>query len=260
MRHSIAKVIYILLIFLCVASCKKDAKSSAIDDLRAENRKSIGTSAEDLFSDDIYPNLIVELVYPEFYKPAEESISNLRTFLEKRLNKPNGINIVETIITQPTGAPFDSDEIKAIEDANRTIYTDGDAISIYIFFSNGKSSNDSNTTVTLGSAYLNSSIVIYERTLLDIVGSDLTISLVDLETTTMHHEISHLLGLVNLQDDDIHTNHEDPGHNKHCVVEDCLMYFESNIRSAVMQRFSGRRAIAQLDPLCIADLQAKGGL
>ena len=260
MRHSIAKIIYILLTCLCIASCKKDANSNTVDDLKAENRKVIGTSAEDLLSDDSYPKLNIELVYFGFYKPSEESITNLRTFLTERLNKPTSINIIETPITEPQGAPFDSNEIKAIEDTHRTVYTNGNTISIYIFFSNGKSSNDSNTTVTLGSAYFNTSIVIYQKTILDLVNSDPNISLVDLETTTLHHEIGHLLGLVNLQDDDIHTDHEDPSHRKHCIVEDCLMYFESNTRSSVMQRFSGRSDISQLDPLCIADLQAKGGL
>ncbi len=260
MRHSIAKIIYILLTFLCIASCKKDAKSNTVDDLKAENRKVIGTSAEDLLSDDIYPKLNVELVYFGLYKPSEESITNLRTFLIERLNKPTSINIIETSIAEPQGAPFNTEEIKAIEDVNRTEYTDGDTISIYIFFSNGKSSNDSNTTVTLGSAYFNTSIVIYQKTILDIVNTDPDISLVNLETTTIHHELGHLLGLVNLQDDDIHMDHEDLGHRKHCIIEDCLMYFESNTRSAVMQRFSNRSNISQLDPLCIADLQTKGGL
>lgn len=260
MRHSIAKTAYILLTLLCVASCKKDAKSSAIDDLRAENRKSIGTSAEDLLSDDAYPNLSIQLVYAGGFKPSEESITNLRSFLNERLKKPNSISIVEKQIEIPQGAPYDIDEIKAIEDANRTDYTDGNTISVYVFFSSAKSSNDTPTTVTLGSAYYNTSIVIYQSTLIHIANTDPSISLENLETTTLHHEFGHLLGLVNLRDDDIHTGHEDPAHNKHCIVEDCLMYFESNTRSAVIQRFSGRGDISQLDPLCIADLQAKGGL
>jgi hypothetical protein len=38
------------------------------------------------------------------------------------------------------------------------------------------------------------------------------------------------------------------------------MYFESNSRSKVLERFSGRAKTRQLDALCIADIQAKGGL
>ena len=75
----------------------------------------------------------------------------------------------------------------------------------------------------------------------------------------MQHEFGHILGLVNIQNDDIHTDHEDIAHNKHCKIEDCLMYFESNIRFQIITRFSGRKSISVLDPLCIEDLQAKGG-
>ena len=260
MRNFITKITYILLALLCLTSCKKDAKSSSTDDLRAENRKSIGTSSEDLLSDDIFSKLTVEIVYADPYKPSEESIENLRIFLNERLDKPSGISIIETPINTPSGAPFTIEEIKTIEDDNRNNYTEGDDISIYLFFSNGKSSNDSNVTVTLGSAYYNTSIVIYQKTIIDLANSNPNIGLIDLESSTMQHEIGHLLGLVNLQDDDIHTDHEDPAHSKHCIVEDCLMYFESNTFTAVVNRFAGSIGIAELDPLCIADLQAKGGL
>ena len=54
-------------------------------------------------------------------------------------------------------------------------------------------------------------------------------------------------------------DHEDLAHAKHCVVEDCLMYFESDTKSTIVEYFSGRQRIPELDPLCIADLKAKGG-
>ena len=254
------KVIYILLSIIIITSCKKDDSPDIIDDPFAENKKALGTSAEDLLSDDIYPNLVVEFVYSSFYKPSNAAVDNFRNFLMQRLNKPDGIDFVETVITDSSGAPFDIDEIKAIEEENRTRYTDGNTIAVYVFFANGKSSNDTETSVTLGTAYLNTSIVVYERTLKDIAISNSNISLSDLESTTMQHEFGHILGLVNIQDDDIHTGHEDPTYSKHCIVESCLMYFESNLKNKILERFSKNNPIAELDPLCIEDLQAKGGL
>ncbi|MBE9489748.1 MAG: membrane metalloprotease, partial [Bacteroidetes bacterium] len=136
----------------------------------------------------------------------------------------------------------------------RIHYTVGDDIAVFIYFTHAKSDNDTDTSITLGTAYYNTSVVIYEQTLRDLnesQGYDLLI----LEETTVQHEFSHILGLVNLRDDDIHANHEDPLHGKHCIVEDCLMYYASN-RS---QFFRNRSTVPELDPLCIEDLQAKGG-
>ncbi len=133
-----------------------------------------------------------------------------------------------------------------------------------IFFANGNSDNDTDTSVTLGTAYQNTSIVIYERTLREISASqDIDLSL--LESTTLHHEFGHLFGLVNIQDDDIHQNHEDPFQARHCVVEDCLMFFETRLtnRAATRNYFNRRKNavdIPQFDAnLCIEDIQAKGG-
>lgn len=262
MKHFNSTLFYFLFVFLVIISCKKDDNTDTVEDLKAENRKSLGISAEDILSDDTYTKLSVELVYPEFSKPTEEAVANLRSFLEERLNKSDGITIKETLITSPTGTPYDIDEIKTIEDENRTIYTVDDEISVYIFFANGNSSNDTDTSVTLGTAYLNTSIVIYERTLQDFAANNQNIDLIDLETVTLEHEFGHILGLVNIQGDDIHTDHEDPSHTKHCIVEECLMYFESNANrpAAIVEYFSNeRRSVSGLDPLCIADLQAKGG-
>ena len=260
MRHTVVKIAYILFSFLFIISCKKDDNDEVIADFKAENRLSLGVSAEDLLSNDNYSKLTVEFVYFGLNKPTDQAVFNFRNFLNERLNKPGGISIIETAIPESVGSPFSTAELIAIEDAKRTIYTNGDTISVYVFFANGVSSNDTSTSVTLGTAYLNTSIVIYEKTLQNLAIHNPQINLSDLETTTLEHVFGHILGLVNLLDDDIHTNHMDIGHPKHCVVEDCLMYFESNTRSQVIQRFAGRRALAELDPLCIADLQAKGGL
>jgi hypothetical protein len=261
MKHTSVKITFILCALLLVASCKK--KDQEIDpdiDLKAQNRLSLGVSAEDILSSDNYPSITVEFVYFGLYRPTDLAIVNFRNFLNERLNKQGGINIIETSIPEVQGAPFTTQELIEIEDENRTQYTSGNNIAVYVFFANGASVNDTSTRITLGTAYLNTSIVIYEKTLQAFAASNPSLALSTIETTTLQHEFGHILGLVNLRDDDIHTAHEDVGHPKHCIVEECLMYFESNSRSKVIQRFSGRADIAQLDPLCIADLQAKGGL
>lgn len=249
---------------MAFSSCKNDDEEEVtIVDPKAENKKALGTSGEDILSGDIYKSLTVELVYSEIYKPTEESLNNLREFIIARVNKPMGINFVERQVAEQPNDPFTIDEIREIEDRLRTEYTEGDNLAIYVFFSNGSSSNDTQTTVTLGTAYRNTSMVIYERTLQVLTDND-PILLPLIESTTVQHEFGHIFGLTNILDDDIHNQHEDTNNANHCFVEDCLMYFEATnvTRSGmtkIMETLTRRMEVPELDPLCIGDLQAKGG-
>jgi predicted Zn-dependent protease len=251
MKTYFSKLLLLLSILMVVSSCKKD-DDVAIDDSKTENLLGLGDSAEDILSDDIYKSLVVELVYSNGFRPEQRTIDNLRQLLIERVNKPDGINIVETVIDPPQGEPYTTQEIRDIETENRTKYTNGDQIAIYVFFANGNAQGDNDSTVTLGTAYRNTSIVIYQETL-----QSLTVDRFLVEATTLRHEFGHLFGLVNITNDDIHTDHEDPDNNKHCIVEDCLMYFASTIPSTLPNPTDAD--IPVFDMLCLEDLQAKGG-
>ncbi len=243
----------LLSLVIITFSCKKD-DSNPINAENAENIKALGVSAEDLLSNDIYTSLVVEIVYSNGFRPKQLTIDTFRNFLAQRLNKPDGITIVETVIDPPQGEPYTISEIREIESNNRTRFTVGDEIAVYIFFANGNSTNDTETSVTLGTAYQNTSIVVYQETLQNL-DQDLFL----MESTTVRHEFGHLLGLINIQGDDIHPEgHIDVDHAKHCLVEGCLMYFASTIPSTIPNPNKGD--IPVLDPLCLEDLQAKGGL
>lgn len=250
-----------LFILSILISCKND--DDQVSAFKAENRKQLGLSAADLLSSDTYNSMTIEYVYAASFRPSDETIAGITNFLTLRVNKPNGISVVETMIQAPSGAPFTIDEIRDIEDEHRTQYTNDDTIAVYIFFANGNSSNDTDTTVTLGSAYQNTSIVIYKQTLISLINDNPGASLTTLETTVAEHEFGHLFGLVNIQDDDVHPkNHEDSENGRHCVVKDCLMFFQSAALkskiNAMVQR-TAEKGVPVFDDLCIEDLQAKGG-
>lgn len=251
------KIIFLSIIFfvLTCISCKKDTEND-VASFKVENLKALGISAEDLLSDDRYKSMTVELVYTANYIPLQESIDAFKNFLTDRVNKPDGITYVERTIPAPEGNSFSTETIKEIEDQNRTQYTVGDDIAVFIFFANKNNSTDNNTQKTLGAAYRNTSMVIYEKTIQEVALSQ-GIYLSILETSTIEHEFGHLFGLVNIQDDDIHTSHEDIINNKHCKIQDCLMFFQSSTRGARLLK--GKSMVPQFDPLCIEDLQAKGG-
>lgn len=251
MKTYFPKFILLLSILLIVSSCKKD-DDTIVDDSKAENLLGLGESAEDILSDDIYKSLVVEFVYSNGFRPEQRTIDNFRQFLNSRVNKPGGITIVETVIAPPAGEPYTTQEIRDIEAANRTKYTTDDQIAIYVFFANGNAQGDTDSSVTLGTAYRNTSIVIYQETL-----QSLDVDRFLVEATTLRHELGHLFGLVNILNDDIHSDHEDPDNNKHCVVEDCIMFFASTIPSTLPN--PTENDIPMFDALCIEDLQAKGG-
>ena len=253
----------LLLSLTVITACKNedDTSEPPPPDNTAENKLALGESAGAILSSDFFQRLTVEIVYSEGFRPKDGTISSLITFLNERVNKPGGINIVETVIPAPAGAPFNINEIVEIEDNNRTEYNENGDLAVYIFFANGSSVNDTQTSVTLGTAYRNTSIVIYEKTLRDLVFATPGANLEILETATLQHEFGHIFGLVNILNDDIHVNHEDEFHPKHCVVEECLMYFNASFATRSAARAMMMRSTVPVfdTDLCIQDLQAKGG-
>jgi len=198
--------------------------------------------------------MVVELVYTTSYPPKQETIDRFRDLLNERINKPGGIVFFENVITIPQESSYSLEEIKEIEEQYRMKYTTDDKIALYIFFSNAKAESDTPTIKTLGTAYRNTSMVIYEKTLHQVSESQ-NVDLELLEGSTLHHEFGHILALVDLTNDDIHQNHEDLANPNHCRVEECLMYYASNFARNIKRIGT----VPDFDPLCIADLQAKGG-
>lgn len=250
-----------LLIFFAVLihSCSSD-DSTTPNDSNIENNQPLGTSAADILGQNNFSSLTIELVYTNSFRPEPSSILGFKNFVQSLVDKPGGVQYIERVIPDQAGAPFSIEEIRAIEEANRTVFTQGDNLAVYVFFSNGASESDTNNSVTLGTAYRNTSIVIYQKTLEYITQTDPDV-LPILEQTTLNHEMGHLMGLVNIQNDDIHQVHEDPNSDKHCLHEDCLMYYDAtNVGRQMMNKWTQLRAVPQLEIQCLQDLQAKGAL
>jgi len=246
---------FLLFSLLIIFSCSNDDDSdNETFNPRSENIKEIGVSSRDLLSANNYKSLTIEFAYSPGFRPKQQTLDDFKTFLEERLHKPDGIIFIETLISIPFQESQTLQDIKTIEANKRTIYTEGDDISVFVYFSGSNYSSDTQTSLTLGISYYNTSLVVFEKTLRNLVASQ-DFDLYILEETTLQHELGHLLGLVNIQNDDIHQSHEDLAHGKHCKVEDCLMYYENNNGKTIKRRAS----VSLLDPLCLEDIQAKGG-
>ncbi len=244
---------------LFVISCTKEPAPRPEN----PNLKLTGSSAEDLLSDVKYTSLYLQIMYVQDYKPTEEAVAILVNFLKDRVYKPDGI-VVEYVPVSSSGkAPFSIEEIAEIEKEERTAYNQGDEIAVWIYFADGKNESDTNSKVTLGSAFRNTSLVIYEKTIKDFAAKPGAPDRAVMEAAVLNHEFGHLFGLVNLGIEPV-TEHEEfttvNGERRggHCDVDGCLMRASIEFGGGVLDVIDGN-SIPSLDDACILDLQSVGG-
>ena len=247
----------VLLIFFLTLSCAKD--DSLGNDLNNSNyplKQQVGYSANDILSNKKFTDIYIEVMYVEGFKPSAETLTNLKNFIGSKTYKTN-IVIEERLINITSKSIYSMEDVRSIEDANRNIFSIENQLAISALFLNGKSSNDTDTTTILGTSYRNTSFVIFEETIKTTANNILGSSKIILESTVILHEFCHLLGLVNLGTNMV-VNHEDPSHNAHCTIENCLMYYLIENGKNV-HHWVKNEEIPQLDANCINDLKANGG-
>lgn len=161
-----AILVALMMVFVLTVSCsKQDAESEDTvgGNSIANNQKGLGTSSYDLLSDDTFTSMVIEVVYVEGYEPSATAINNFVAFLNERVYKSQGISVVKRAIASPGKATFTNQEIIAIEDANRTKYNTSNQIAVWAFFADGASANSTTSGFVLGTAYRNTSFVIFEK-------------------------------------------------------------------------------------------------
>lgn len=223
----------------------------------SSNTKPTGASARDLLSQEQFTELIVEIVYVEGHRPTGATVDNFKLFLEERLHKSGGIEVLERAVSSPGITSYTIDDIISKEEEFRKKYNAGNKIAVYAFFADGEFSGNTENSSVLGAAYRNTSFIIFEETIREFSSAPLSPSHTVLETTVVNHEFSHLLGLVNVGTP-LQSNHQDTEHGKHCTVEDCLMFWTAETGEGLVNMISGG-TVPSLDSQCIADLQGNGG-
>ena len=249
-------IIYLFVgVFLMSCSSDSDNDNGNVDpnNPKAGNQLPLGSSANDLLSDQNFSNLAIEIAVDDNVSVSNSALIDLEELLEARTFKTN-ITITQRTIESPEMSPYSNSEIVSIEDNNRTLYNTEDTIAVFILYLSGQSENDEGNSVTLGTAYRNTSLVLYKETI-DNAGQPLnTPSVSEIESATLQHEFAHLFGLVDIGTE-AQTPHVDPDSQGHCNVEDCLMIASIEFASGMI----GMNSVPSLDPQCINDLQANGG-
>jgi len=242
----------IALFLVCFISCKKETTFSNNPDANDLHNKAVGASANQMLSAAIYKSLKIEIQYMTGYAPDAGALSQLQNVLGVYLNKPSGITIVTKEISASSSATLSIDQVRTIEEQNRTVFTTGDQLGVYVLYTNGNFTDNN----VLGAAFRNTSMVIFGKTIHDNSGALGQTSRTKLEGTVLDHEFGHIIGLVDLGSP-MQTNHKDASHGNHCNNTNCLMYYASETTDILGFLLTGN--IPSFDANCIADMHANGG-
>ena len=255
------KKFFLGILCLGIFACSEDENSTptttGTTNPTTANLQAVGSSANDILSDNTYTSLAIEIVYVEGFEPSQTAINNFTSFLQQRTFKPDGITTTLTAIDAPGNTSYTIEDISNLETIHRMNYNSDTEVVIWAFFANAPSANNTDSNVVLGTAYRNTSFVVFEQTIQELSNEPFEPNRNVLETTVITHEFGHLLGLTNLGTP-LQSAHEDAEHPKHCDVESCLLFWAAETGSGIMNMVSGGNA-PQLDAQCIADLQANGG-
>lgn len=247
---------YVLFLGILIGCSESDDPlPNSVD--KTVNQQPVGTSAQDFLQDTEYDRLIVAIQYVEGFAPTQDALDNLKDFLMTTINKPNGITFKESSIPSPGLSPYSVEDIRSLEDQNRTDYNSDQNLAAYIFFTDGEYSENTENSKILGIAYRNTSMAIFESTVHELSDQILEPDRAMLESTILNHEFGHVLGLVG-NGTPIQTDHQDFEHGHHCDVGDCLMNWVVQTGD-IIENLANSNTVPQLDAQCLADLQANGG-
>lgn len=301
---NILKSLLLIALIACFVSCSKSSSDSEEDTTISEidkkaNLLATGDSANDILSNENFDKIVIEIAYVTGFKPTESAMTQFMDYLKEHTFKTD-IKLVYKELSSPVEDELTLQEIADLETKNRTAYNSGSTLAIYIYFADAPAEGDDldGGLVTLGAVYRNTSMIIHEVTVKQLAARSNSISVADVETTTLNHEFGHLFGLVDLGTDMVN-DHESQSENSdgvlvgdnHCNQIGCLMRAEllfggssgKSIRAnSIAQYEAGMKAgcalsgnsvlkllqhttaksnaaVVGLDPECILDIRANGG-
>ncbi len=242
----------VLILFVTIGCSKKDsdyANNPGASDL---HNKPVGASANEILASAKYTSLKIEVQYMTGYPPDAGALNHLQAMLSGLLKKPSGISIVTKEIPASANTTLSVNDVILVEKNNRTVFTSGNEIALYVLYTNGNYTDNN----VLGVAYRNTSVVLFGKKIQDNSGGIGQASRTKLVATVVEHEMGHLLGLVDIGSP-MQNNHKDPAHGNHCNNANCLMYYASETSDILGFLITGN--IPSFDANCLADLHANGG-
>lgn len=244
------KIFLVSLLALLFVRCQKTKEIIAAIDPASLHDRAVGASANELLSSSKYTALKIEIQYMPGFAPDAGAVSHMQAFLAAHLHKPSGITIVTKEIPAASTATLTALQVHEIEKANRSVFTTGNELAVYLLYTNGSYAENN----VLGVAYRNTSAALFGKKIRDNAGGIGQPSRTKLEATVLEHEIGHLLGLV-----DLGTPMQAPhkANGNHCSTQNCLMFHTAETTDILGVLLTGN--IPSLDGACSADVRSNGG-
>lgn len=139
---------------------------------------------------------------------------------------PTRLEEMQALDDVPAG-PYDYDEIVAIADAHRDRKSSGSVVSYYVVWLDGKYEKDgSEQAGVLGVNLTGTGIIAMFKPVIESTSVG-PLGAVEryVEQATLVHEFGHAVGLVN-NGLPLESEHHDAEHGAHCSNEDCVMYWQ----------------------------------
>ena len=242
------KIVLFIFITLFFFSCRKVSNDPAyLPD--SYSNQSVGASARDLLNAAKYTTVNIQIQYMPGYQLDTVTISNVAAYLNDLCNKPGGFNITQSQVAG-SGDTLNPEKVGILEKQNRTAYTSGSTIALYVLVTDGY---DTSGTI-LGFTFRNTSICLFGKNIFDRSGGFSEPSRISLESSVLEHELGHIMGLVNLRTPMV-ADHQDLAHGNHCSNPQCLMYYSIDLHTSILHP----NIIPPLDSNCRNDLHANGG-
>lgn len=210
----------------------------------------VGESAKDLLSGDTYTKLTIEVGYMEGFALSSEARQEVIGFLGERLNKPQGIEIVQTEIPSQSKENYTTADLRTIENNHRALFPSTNELTVWVSIVNGNYENES----VIGVAYQNLSNSLMGGSIAENTGGINQASKSSIEAAVLMHELGHILGLVNITTPMVN---EHQANGNHCDNSDCLMNFA--VETTDLFSLLVTSSIPELDQNCKLDIIGNGG-
>jgi hypothetical protein len=201
-----------------------------------------------------YTKVVIEVGSTKSAVPRQAAIDQLTKVMKDLLDKPGGVTVKMDPPIDDVGHALTLAEVRAMEDASRTQFAQGDTEVFYYLVVNESSTDDTAEGKVLGYAYRPTSMTIFQKTINAISGGLGQPSRDVVESTVVAHEFGHVLGLVNTGTAMV-APHEDAAHPKHDSNTKCIMYYANNSSELVANLLAGG-VIPDFDQACRDDIAA----
>lgn len=270
----------VLVLALLLAACGGNASSSSTDGGAVTHYDSGGTpqtgeqpSAVDVLSPS-FASVIIEVDYAtgaapyvgsggilqkDLWQITDDNLQRIFAKSPKTLTVPHTLEQMQAL-TDVSDTTYTTDQILAIAKAHRdTAPSAGTAASFYIVFLDGYLSDAGGTEMsTIGVSIGNTGVIAMFKPVIASTGTGLGGSAMNVEQSTLVHELGHALGLVN-NGVSLTSQHQDTAHGAHCTNTKCTMYWQNegtaNAVAFAQQAFGGGNDIL-FGSECLADIDA----